>query len=87
MARVYIESSFFSACVSTRTDAKSAGWRASSTEWWETQRSHHELYLTWNVRHLANPNKRMHLAVICLRLGRVPPLIVTPDMLQEADHG
>ncbi len=41
--------------------------------------------LTWNVRHLANPNKRTHFAVICLRLGLVPPLIVTPDMLQEAD--
>lgn len=37
--------------------------------------------LTWNVRHLANPNKRTHLAVVCLRLGLVPPQLVTPDIL------
>ena len=39
--------------------------------------------LTWNVKHLANRNKRAHFAVICMRLGLVPPLIVPPDMLQE----
>ena len=42
--------------------------------------------LTWNVKHLANPNKRVHWGGICLRLGVVPPQIVTPDMLQEADN-
>src|SRR4051812_43890466 len=41
--------------------------------------------LSWNVRHLANPNKTRHLAVICLRLGFVPPQIVTPDLLWESD--
>lgn len=41
--------------------------------------------LSWNVRHLANPNKTRHLAVICLRLGFVPPQIVTPDLLWETD--
>ena len=39
--------------------------------------------LSWNIQHLANENKRRHLAVICLRLRYVPPLIVTPDMLWE----
>ena len=39
--------------------------------------------LTWNARHMANPNKRAHFATICLRLGLVPPQIVTPDLLQE----
>lgn len=158
MARVYLETSFFSACVSTRTSPKSQGWRASSLEWWETQRRRHELFvspevvrelsaktfpqreqalamlrglsvlkqtpevealaallvservmpgpatagdamhvafavvhmmdyiLTWNVQHLANPNKRTHFAVICLRLGITPPDLVTPDLLQEPDH-
>ena len=42
--------------------------------------------LTWNIQHLANPNKRTHLAVVCLRLGIAPPLILTPDMLQESDN-
>lgn len=39
--------------------------------------------LTWNVKHLANPNKREHMAAVCLRLGLIPPQIVTPDLLQE----
>jgi len=153
VARVYVETSFFSACVSTKTSQKIAGWRASSNEWWETRRIDHELFvsgevlielsdpeyvnseralkmlegltvveitreieqfaellvservmpgpsvsgdavhvavatiyhmdyiLTWNVKHLANINKRTHLAVICMRAGLVPPTIVTPDML------
>jgi len=153
VAKIYIETSFFSACVTTKTSQKIAGWRASSNEWWETRRDDHELFisgevlselsdqeyansekalkllegltaleimpeieqfaellvrervmpgpsvsgdavhvaiatmyrmdyiLTWNVKHLANPNKRTHLAVICMRAGLVPPTIVTPDML------
>lgn len=40
--------------------------------------------LSWNVRHLANPSKLVHLGTICLRLGLVPPRIVTPDLLWEA---
>lgn len=46
-----------------------------------------EYILTWNVKHLANSNKRTHFAVICMRLGLTPPMIVTPDMLQESDDG
>jgi hypothetical protein len=41
--------------------------------------------VTWNVRHLANPNKLMHLRTIGLRLGLVPPRILTPDLLWEED--
>ena len=37
--------------------------------------------LTWNQKHLANPNKRVHLAVICARLNLVAPQIVTPDLM------
>jgi hypothetical protein len=37
--------------------------------------------MTWNQRHLANPNKRTHLLVVCARLGYLPPEIVTPDLL------
>lgn len=158
MARVYLDTSFFSACVSRRTTPKSLGWRESSNEWWTTQADRHELYisdevvaelsdpdfaqgpaaleklrglrlleltpevlglaevlvrekvmprpavagdaihvaaatahgmeyvLTWNVRHMANPNKREHFAGICLRLGLLPPQIVTPDLLMESDE-
>lgn len=43
----------------------------------------HELdfLLTWNIRHLANPNKVDHLTVINRRLGLLTPQIVTPEML------
>lgn len=43
--------------------------------------------LTWNVKHLANPNKRIHFGIICMRLGLVAPILVTPDLLQETDDG
>jgi len=158
MLRVYVETSFFSACVSARTSPKSLGWRETSNEWWRAQAARFELYisdevvaelsdpdfaqgpaalamlrglqllelgpevrglaeilvreklmprpavagdaihiaaatvhgmdfvLTWNVQHLANPNKRVHLATVCLRLGLIPPQIVTPDLLMEADE-
>lgn len=40
--------------------------------------------LSWNVRHLANPNKIRHLTVVCRRLALTPPQIVTPDSLWES---
>jgi len=49
MARVYLETSFFSACVSTRTSAKSVAWRETSIEWWQTQAARHELYVSDEV--------------------------------------
>ena len=39
--------------------------------------------LSWNVRHLANPSKVIHLRAICLRVGLAPPQIVTPELLWE----
>ncbi len=157
MAQVYLETSFFSACVGTRQDARSVYWRETSNEWWSTQAVRHELFispevlaelsaptfprrdaaldmlrgltmlevtsevlgfadilireklmptpvagdaihlaaatihgmdylLSWNVKHLANPNKRDHLAAVCLRLGLIPPLIVTPDLLENTEN-
>jgi hypothetical protein len=44
-----------------------------------------EFLLTWNVRHLANPNKTDHLQKVCMRVGVAPPRIVTPDLLWEID--
>jgi len=161
MARVYLETSFFSQCVTIRKATVDRGRRETSLNWWRTQSKAFELLvsdevlrelsdpafpeavrrpaismlhglkvlgldaevagvaelfvhekvmpgpavegdalhlavslvhrmdylLTWNQRHLANPNKRTHLAVICARLNLVPPQIVTPDLLiVEADH-
>jgi hypothetical protein len=49
--------------------------------------SMHEMdfLLTWNIRHLANPNKQEHLMVINRRLGLIAPVIVTPEMLWMED--
>jgi len=150
---VYLETSFFSACVSDRVDAASVYRREQSRQWWATQRAHHRLLispevltelanpayphrdlamkmtvnveilpltqevrglakilvgekampgpdgsgdavqvaaaivhrvqyvLSWNVRHLANMNKLDHLRVICQRLGYIPPVITTPEVV------
>lgn len=40
-----------------------------------------DFLLTWNQKHLANPNKRLHLHVVCSRLGYNVPEVVTPDLL------
>ena len=40
-----------------------------------------DFLLTWNSRHLANPNKLDHLTVINRRLGLLTPQVVTPEML------
>ncbi|HUT10859.1 MAG TPA: type II toxin-antitoxin system VapC family toxin [Thermoguttaceae bacterium] len=37
--------------------------------------------LTWNVRHLANPNKLEHLTVVNRRLGLLSPTIISPEQL------
>lgn len=161
MARVYLETSFFSQCVTIRKRPIDLGRRETSVNWWKTQSNAFELFvsdevvrelsdlafpqavrrpalamlrglnvldlddevaavaellvrekvmpgpaiqgdalhlaaslvhgmdylLTWNQRHLANPNKRTHLAVICARVNLMAPQIVTPDLLiVEADH-
>ncbi len=156
MARVYLETSFFSACATTRTDVDSQSWRGRSLSWLKTQAPKHELFisaevvaelsapsypnrdaalgftvgiellpiheevlalgqmlvdqrvmpgplkgdaihvavaayhaveylLSWNVKHLANPRKRVHLAQILMTAGKAVPAIVTPDVLWEDD--
>jgi len=45
-----------------------------------------EYLLTWNVKHMANPNKKMHLGMVCLKLGLFAPDIVTPDSLWVLDE-
>lgn len=35
--------------------------------------------LSWNVKHLANRNKVVHLREVCRRVGFVAPEIVTPN--------
>ena len=42
-----------------------------------------EVLVSWNVRHLANINKRMHLRHVCSRCGYTAPEIVPPDVFWE----
>ena len=157
MARIYIDTSFISACVSTRVDPASVYRRATSLQWLESERSKHEVgvsaevfaeldnsnypnraialslaetiplleidqrclafasvlvkelvmpgpvtgdavhvavaclhqcefLLSWNIRHLANPNKVVHLRTVCLRAGYLSPSIITPESLWSANQ-
>lgn len=49
VARVYLETSSFGACVSTRTSPRSVAWRETSIEWWQTQADRHELFISDEV--------------------------------------
>ena len=40
-----------------------------------------EYLMTWNIRHVANPNKLTHISVINRCLGLVTPEIVIPESL------
>jgi len=157
MGRVYLETSFVSACVTERKDVGSAYRREASLRWWTEQGPQNELFvsdevlvelsderyprrdaalvfvegipvitvsapmvvlarvlverlvmpkpvggdalhvamatvsemeylLTWNVQHLANPNKLTHLNAVCLEFGLVLPRIVRPDDLLEVAY-
>jgi hypothetical protein len=46
-----------------------------------------DFLLTWNIRHLANPNKLEHITVVNRRLGLLTPQVVTPEMLWLEDEG
>ncbi len=156
MARVYLETSFVSACVTTRTSLRSRYEKEASLAWWENEAVNHELlvsdevlvelsqptyprrddalrfiqdvpvlavteamvefasalvermvmpkpvagdalhvaiatvagidYLvTWNVRHLANPNKLPHLNALCQEFGHACPRILRPDDMRELE--
>jgi predicted nucleic acid-binding protein len=57
MARVCLETSFFSACVSDRQDAKSIVRQDESRQWWVQQRPHHRLFVSPEVmRELSVPS-------------------------------
>jgi len=49
VAKVYLETSYISACVATRTDAACVYRRQVSEEWWNNQRRHHELFISAEV--------------------------------------
>jgi hypothetical protein len=67
MGRVYLETSFFSACVWERQDTKSVYRRQQSRLWWVHQRSLHELFISGEVtRELSSPGFRHREAAIAM---------------------
>lgn len=46
-----------------------------------------DFILSWNVKHLANPNKFRHLQTVCTRAGYLAPALITPDLLWEDTNG
>jgi hypothetical protein len=86
MARVYLETSFVSACVTTRTDVASIYWRQTSLEWWTTQASRHQVVISAEVlEELDNPiypNREAALAFV----REVPSLSPNPAAAQLAQH-
>jgi hypothetical protein len=45
-----------------------------------------DMLVTWNCRHLANPNKARHIAHVNSLLGLKSPLLVTPFELLNANE-
>ena len=49
MATIYLETSFFSACVTSRSDPASVTRRQESRTWWTMQRKRHDLFISAEV--------------------------------------
>lgn len=45
-----------------------------------------DFIVTWNCRHLANPNKAVHIRRINTQLGLYVPRLVTPEELLEGEQ-
>ena len=85
MARVYLETSFVSACVTKRDDTSSRYRKRSSVEWWQQQASRHELFISPEVlRELADP--RHHSAAEAASfVEHVPILPLDPPVVGFAE--
>ncbi len=67
MARVYLETSFLSACVTDRQDPKSIYRREESRRWWTSQRKLHALFIATEVaRELSDPGFRRREEALAL---------------------
>ena len=84
MARVYLETSFVSACVSTRPDAASTYRRETSLEWMRTQRGPHELFVSAEVQsELDNPSYPQRPEALAL-VAAFPLLAIDASVLGMA---
>lgn len=80
MSRVYLETSFISACVTERNDTTSAYRRQVSTTWWKEQQGKHKLFIAEEVLiELSHPAFR-HGADAKALLRGIPLLPVNEDV-------
>src|SRR5260221_7987689 len=84
MPRVYLETSYVSACVTTRTSLRSAYEREASLFWWNKERQRHELFASDEVlNELSRPEyPRREEALQFIR--EIPVLTTTDDMVDFA---
>ena len=77
MARVYLETSFFSACVSDRADVMSVYRREQSRQWWTMQRRRHDVCICPEVlTELSRPAYRHRELALQMTVGvDVLPLV------------
>ncbi|HEV2294263.1 MAG TPA: hypothetical protein VGR35_10425 [Tepidisphaeraceae bacterium] len=84
MARVYLETSFISACVSTRTDVSSLYRKQESLSWWADRSREHALFISSEVArelsHPAYPRREQAMKMI----EEVPVLELTPAAMEFA---
>ena len=80
MASVYLETSFFSVCVSNRTDPLTAGWRVTSNRWWQRQAPRHRIAISPEViAELSSPTFPNREAAKAMLAG-LPVLAITADV-------
>jgi hypothetical protein len=81
MAKVYLKTSFVSACVWDRQDARSVTRQDESRRWWARQRQFHELSLSVEVlRELSDPSFRNSRDAVALMAG-MPLLELDEEVL------
>lgn len=81
MKKVYLETSFVSACVTTRTDHFSQYRRAQSVKWWTRRRGEYEVFVSEEVeKELSHPDYPLRTAALALLQG-VPRVAIDADVI------
>jgi len=80
MARVYLETSFISACVTNRTDTASVYRRDVSQDWWSKQSTRHDVFISAEViAELSRPTYPLSSKALDL-IRNVPALDLDPSV-------
>ncbi len=85
MARVYLETSFVSACVTERSDLGNQFRQEESLKWWQREMSKHEVVTSEEVvRELGNPGHRTRVQALAM-IEPIPRLAIAPEVTRFAD--